>query len=90
MLTIPDLKLYYEHVHMTLPVYLQYLPLILNKTVHTFNTRIHDNIHTHKTKHDFAKRCFRHDIPLLITNTTFNIKNKITTQRLRVCISYTK
>ena len=78
MLKLHELKLYYKYVHTTLPVYLQNLPFILNKAVHTFNTRIHDNIHTNRAKHDFAKRCIRHDIPLLINNTTFNIKNKIT------------
>ena len=77
-------------MHTTLPVYLQNLPFILNKAVHTFNTRIHDNIHTNRAKHDFAKRCIRHDIPLLINNTTFNIKNKITTHSLQGFISYAK
>ena len=90
MLKLHELKLYYKYVHTTLPVYLQNLPFILNKAVHTFNTRIHDNIHTNRAKHDFAKRCIRHDIPLLINNTTFNIKNKITTHSLQGFISYAK
>ena len=68
-----ELKLYYKHVHVTLPVYLQNLPNILNKTVHTFNTRMHDNSQTYRARRDFAKRCIRHDIPLLINNTTFYI-----------------
>ena len=90
MLKLHELKLYYKYVHASLLVYLQNLPFILNKTVHTFNTRIHDNIHTNRAKHDFAKRCIRHDIPLLINNTTFNFKNKITTHSLRGFISYAK
>ena len=90
MLKLHELKQYYKYVHTTLPVYLQNLPFILNKAIHTFNTRIHGNIHTNRAKHDFAKRCIRHDIPLLINNTTFNIKNKITTHSLRGCISYAK
>ena len=90
MLKLHELKLYYKCVHTTLPMYLQNLPFILNKTVHTFNTRIHDNIHTNKAKQDCAKRCVRHDIHLLINNTIFNIKNKITTHTLRGCISYAK
>ena len=55
MLKLHELKLYYKYVHTTLPVYLQNLPFILNKAVHIFNTRIHDNIHTNRAKHDFAK-----------------------------------
>ena len=90
MLKLHELKLYYKYVHTTLPVYLQNLSFILNKTVHTFNSRIHDNIHTNRAKHDFVKRCIRHDIPLLINNNTFNIKNKITTHTLRGFISYAK
>ena len=90
MLKLHEFKLYYEHVHMRLPVYLQYLPLILTKTVHTFSTRIHENIHTNRARHDFAKRCISDDIPLLITNTTVIIKNIITTHRLRTFISYGK
>ena len=73
MLKLHELKLYCKYVHTTLPVYLQNLPFILNKTVRTFNTRIHDNIHTNSAKHDFAKRGIRHDIPLLINTTTFKI-----------------
>ena len=90
MLKLHELKLYYKYVHTTLPVYLQNLPFILNKAVHTFNTQIHDNIHTNRAKHNFAKRCIRHDIPFLINNTTFNIKNKITTHSLPGFISYAK
>ena len=90
MLKLHELKLYFKYVHTTLPVYLQNLPFILNETVHTFNTRIHDNIHTNRAKHDFAKRCIRHDIRLLINIITFNIKNKITTHSLRGFISYAK
>ena len=56
MTKLRNFKLYFEHVHMTLPVYLQHLPLILITTVHTFITRIHDNIQTNMAKHDFAKR----------------------------------
>ena len=88
MLKLHELKLYYKYVHTTLPVYLQNLPFILNKTVHTFNKRIDDNIHTNRAKHDFAKQCIRHDIPLLINNATFNIRNKITTHSLPGFISY--
>ena len=90
MLKLHELKLHYKYVHTTLPVYLSNLPFILKKTAHTFNTRIHDNIHTNRAKHDFAKRSIRHDIPLLINNTTFNIKNKITTHSLRGYVSYAK
>ena len=66
MLKLHKFKLFYKYVHTTLPVYLQNLPFIFNKTVHAFNTRIHDNIHRNRAKHNFAKRCIRHDIPLLI------------------------
>ena len=40
---------------------------------------MHDTIHTNRAKHDFAKRCIRHDIPLVKNNNAFNIKNKIIT-----------
>ena len=35
-----------------------------------------------------SKRCIRHDIPLLIKNSAFSIKNKIITHSLQGCISY--
>ena len=70
-LKLHELKLYYKYVHTTLPVYLQNLPFILNKTFRIFNTRIHDIIHTNRVKHDFAKIRIMHDIHLLINNTTF-------------------
>ena len=86
MLKLHELKLYYKYVHTTLPVYLKNLPFILNKTVHTFNTRymtIFIQIGLSMTL-----LCIRHDIPLLINNNTFNIKNEITTRSLRGFINY--
>jgi hypothetical protein len=42
MLTLHELILYFNYAHMSLPVYLQHLPLTLNKTVYKFKTPIHD------------------------------------------------
>ena len=80
MLQLQELQLYYKYVHMKLPAYLQNLPFFLNRNVHNINTRIQDNIHANRAKHDFAKRCIRYDIPLLINNTTKHIRNNILTQ----------
>ena len=77
MLQLQELQFYYKYVHMKLPVYLQNLPFSLNSNVHNINTRIHENIHTNRAKHDFAKRCIRCGIPLLINNTSKHIRKNI-------------
>ena len=55
MLQLQELKFYYKYVHMKLPAYLQSLPFFLNRNVHNINTRIQENIHTDRAKHDFDK-----------------------------------
>ena len=87
MLKLHELKLYYKSVNMTLPVYLQNLPLILSKTFHKFKSQIHDYIHKNMARHDFAKRSIRYDILCIINNTAFNInKQNYNTQFTRMYV----
>ena len=77
-LHIQELKLYYKYMHNNLSAYLQQLPLQTNNDIHQHATRGSNNIHINRTT-EFAKKCIRHQIPLLINNTPNIITNKIHT-----------
>jgi len=51
-------------------VHLLNLPITLHGNIQHINTRIHDNVHIIRAKHDFAKRGIRHDNNLLIQRIT--------------------
>ena len=90
ILQLQELKFYYKFVRVKLPVYLQNLPFYPNRSYHDFNTRTFDDIHINRIKHEFAKRCIRYDIPLIVNNTSILIKNKIVTHSLHGFSCYVK
>ena len=90
ILQLQELKFYYKFVQVKLPVYLQNLPFYPNRSYHDFNTRTFDDIHINRIKHEFAKRCIRYDIPLIVNNTSILIKNKIVTHSLHGFSCYVK
>lgn len=90
ILQLQELKFYYKFVRVKLPVYLQNLPFYPNRSYHDFNTRTFDDIHINRIKHEFAKRCIRYDIPLIVNNTSNLIKNKIVTHSLHGFSCYVK
>ena len=47
-------------------------------------------IHINRIKHEIAKICIRHDIPLIVNNTSNLVKNKIVTHSLHGFSSYVK
>ena len=46
--------------------------------VHSHDTRSTNIIYTYQMKHDFAKKCLRHNLPLLLNNLPDKVKENIT------------
>ena len=88
--TLNQLKFYHKLINDKLPQYFNQLPLYENRLIHQHNTRIAGNIHTVKTKHTFAKKCLRYNLPNLINNTHKNIKDKVHTHSLTGFSTYIK
>ena len=65
---LQQLQFYYQYLHDNLPAYLQNWKLIPNDNVHTHDTRIKNELYTFRAKHEFAKKCLRHNLPLIVNN----------------------
>ena len=85
-----ELKFYYKFRNRQLPHYLQDLPIQYNSETHQHHTRIQDNIHVGRTTHEYAKRCIRYDLPMVINKTPREILSKIDTHSLRGFAGYIK
>ena len=68
ILKLQQLKFYYKYLHYNLSVYLQNWRIIFNYDMHNYDTRIKNERYTYKTKHKFAKKCLRHNLPFLLNN----------------------
>ena len=95
MLKVDDiLKLqqltFYKYSHNSLPVYLQNWRIIFNYDIHNYDTRIKNEICTYKTKHEFAKKCLRHNLPFLLNNIPTIVKEKLNTHSLQGFAQYAK
>ena len=71
-------------MHQDLPAYLLNWKIAPN--IHNHNTRCTTDIglYSFRTKHEFAKRCLRYNLPHVINNTPKIMTEKIGTHRLRV------
>ncbi len=61
ILKLQQLQFYYTYLHNDLPVYLQNWRIMFNYEVHNHDTRVKTKIYTYKIKHEFAKKCLRHN-----------------------------
>ncbi len=66
------------------------LPIRYNSETHQHRTRIQTNIHVGRTVHEYAKKCIRYNLPILVNNTTREILCKIDTHSLRSFAGYIK
>ncbi len=90
ILKLQELKFYYKFENGKLPCYLSKLLFIRNTIIHGYDTRINHNIHLLKPNHEYAKKCIRNNIPLLVNNTPNNILEKIHTHSLQGFSTYVK
>ena len=90
LLTIQQLKFYFNYLHKDLPNYFQSWNLIPNSDIHTHDTRIKHEISTFRTRHEYAKKCLRYNLPLMLNTTPDTITNKLYTHSLQGLVNYAK
>lgn len=73
-----------------LPPYLLNWQIIPSVNIHNYNTREKNYIHTFRTKHEFAMKCLKYNLPHAINDTPDIIKDKIYTHSLRGFSFYIK
>ncbi len=73
-----------------MPAYLQDWKLIPKDNVHTHDTRIKNELHTFRAWHEFAKKCLRHNLPLIVNNIPDIVKDKLATHSLNGFAMYVK
>ena len=90
ILTLHELKLYFKYNQGILPKYLQNWNFIPNSKIHNHNTRKITTLHTLKTKHEFAKKTLKYNLPYTINNTPHIVKDKVNTHSFQGFSLYVK
>ena len=90
ILQIQQYKFYYKFTHNKLPAYLQQLSLQPNHTIHNYNTRTYSDIDLNTIRHEFAKRCLRHSIPILVNRYSDLLKAYGFIHYVKVCATWSK
>ena len=62
-LRLQELKFYFKYIHKNLHAYLLDWQFISNVNIHLHNTRTSSKIHTVRTKHEFAKKNLKYNLP---------------------------
>ena len=73
-----------------MPVYLLNWNIIPNYNIHSHDTCKATNIHTSMTRHEFAKKCLKYNLPHIINDTPELILGTIVTHSLRGFAYYLK
>ena len=71
-------------------MYFQNLKFIMNVNVHNYNTRTIRTLHTLKTKHEFAKKCLKYNIPHTINYTPQIVTETVLTHSMHGFSLYVK
>ena len=90
ILTLQELKFYFKYNQGILPKYLQNWNFIPNSKIHNHNTRNITTLHTFKTKHEFAKKPLKYNLPYTINNTPHIVKDKVNTHSIQGFSLYVK
>ena len=81
-LRLQELQFYFKYIHKNLPAYLLDWEFISNVNIHLHDTRTSSKIHTVRTKHEFAKKCLKYNLPHIINDTPATVVDKIYTHSL--------
>ena len=87
---LSQLKFYYNLSNNKLPFYFQQLHLIHINEIHGHYTRGSNTIQPPRIRHEFAKKCLRYSLPILISTTTESILSKVYTHSFSGFSSYVK
>ena len=58
--------------------------------MHSYDMRIKNEIYSYRTKHEFAKKCLRYNLPFLFNNIPAIVNEKLNTQSTGICIVFKK
>ena len=89
-LRLQELKFYLKYIHKNLPAYLLDWEFVSNVNIHLHDTRTSSKIHTDTTKHEFAQKCLKYNLPHIINATPAIAVEKIQTHSLRGFTTYAK
>ena len=81
-LRLQELQFYFKYIHKNLPAYLLDWEFVSNVNIHLHDTRTPSKIHTARTKHEFAKKCLKYNLPHSINATPAIMVEKIQTHSL--------
>ena len=84
-----QLNFYYNYINDKLPQYFQTLTLTRNIT-HDHFLRPCNIFQPNRVRHEFAKRCIRYSLPILLSQSTNNVLSKVYTHSFRGFSSYAK
>ena len=77
------LKLYYKYSHHKLPSYFLEMISPMHVRQNRYNMRNMCVLQIHKVKHEYAKKCLRNNLPVVVNKTSENIKSKVATHSLQ-------
>ena len=63
---------------------------MFKQEVHGQDTRGKNKIYTYQIKHDFAKKCLRHNLPLLLNNLPEIVTEKLMSHSTHGFVKYVK
>lgn len=85
-----QLKFYHKLVNGRLPHYFSQIPFHSISQIHKYNTRSPTNLYKTRARHEFAKKCIRHELVCTINSTPDIVKEKCHTHSLHGFSTYVK
>ena len=76
-LQLQELKNFYKYRHDNVPVYLLNWNIIPSYIIYSHDTRKATNINTSMTRHEFAKKCLKYNLPHIINDTSELVLEKL-------------
>ena len=84
------LKFFFKYEQLNLPVYFQSSFITVRSDIHNYRTRNCAKLSLPKTKHKFAEKCIRYQLPKIINSTSKSITDKINTHSYYGFSNYVK
>ena len=81
-LRLQESKFYFKYIHKNLLAYLLDWEFISNVNIHLHDTRTSSKIHTVRTKHEFAKKSLKYNLPHSVNATPAIVVEKIQTHTI--------
>lgn len=85
-----ELKFYYKYINNQLPKSIQSLNIQRNNNIHNHLTRIQNDLHCVRVKHEYAKKRIVYNLPKTVNSTPTNIKSKVYTHSFKGFSNYVK